>query len=65
MQALLWDPGCNRQTKMARMTTTKRFGCTLEMLPELEKQIAQGHQKKEANADRVIKRWDAFIASKP
>ncbi|KAL0029267.1 hypothetical protein WJX79_006205 [Trebouxia sp. C0005] len=42
----------------------KRFQRTKQMLLELEKQIAQGHQKKEANADRVIKRWDAVMALK-
>ncbi len=34
------------------------------MLWELEKQIEQGHQKKDVNADKVIKRWDALIATK-
>jgi len=33
------------------------------MLWELEKQIGQGHQTKKENADKVIKRWDALIAT--
>jgi len=36
----------------------------LYMLWELEKQIGQGHQSKEDNAVKVIKRWDALIATK-
>ena len=42
----------------------ERLQRTMQMLLELEKPIAQGHLKKEANADRVIKRWDAAMASK-
>ena len=34
------------------------------MLWELERQIGQGHQKKEDNAVKVIKRWDALMATK-
>ena len=34
------------------------------MLWELEKQIGRGHQTKEGNAAKVIKRWDALMATK-
>ncbi len=34
------------------------------MLWELERQIGQGHQKKEDNAVKVNKRWDALMATK-
>ena len=49
------------------LTPTKdpqKVGRRLYMLWELKKQIGQGHQSKEDNAVKVIKRWDALIANK-
>ena len=43
---------------------SKRIGRRQHMLWELERQIGQGHQTKEGNADKVIKRWDALMATK-
>lgn len=43
----------------------KRFQRNWQLLLELEKQIARGHQDKERNADRVIHRWDAIMVTKP
>jgi len=34
------------------------------MLWELEKQIGQGHQTKKVNADKVIRQWDLYMATK-
>jgi len=34
------------------------------LLWELERQIGQGHEKKEVNADKVIRRWDLYMATK-
>jgi len=42
----------------------QKVGRRQHMMWELERQIGQGHQTKEENADKVIKRWDALIATK-
>ncbi len=34
------------------------------LLWESERQIGQGHEKKEVNVDKVIRRWDALIGTK-